>query len=179
MLWGGLLLSGCAAKPTPPAGVDQEPGAASHAGRDEPVRARGIASCRSLGEAAPDWMAGCWRGQKGTQITLERWQRDETGALRGHSETSRAGEVIHRESMTIKHYDKSYRFIASPQGQPTAVFSATALGPSCIDFRNPEHDYPQLIGYRRNNDTLTAFIAGHKDGKHQQMIWKWQRRECD
>ncbi|HYH80174.1 MAG TPA: DUF6265 family protein [Longimicrobium sp.] len=102
--------------------------------------------------AALGFMAGCWRGDAGTDKTIEenwtaagsdvmlattRYLDDNTGRTRGW-EFSR----IVADSGRIN-------LIPAPDGQPQGRFRLTVSRPGEARFEDPTHDFPKRIIYRR------------------------------
>ena len=62
--------------------------------------------------------------------------------------------------MLIRAKDGRVDYEAHPMMQPTAVFTATVVSDTLLQFENPRHDFPRLIAYqRRGADSLVARIA--------------------
>jgi hypothetical protein len=48
-----------------------------------------------------------------------------------------------------------------------------------VVFEAPEHDYPQIVGYRRSGpDSVTAWIDGRQGGKRQRIEFPYRRVAC-
>jgi hypothetical protein len=68
---------------------------------------------------------------------------------------------------------------AHPSGQPRAVFSASSANADSVVFEAPEHDYPQIVGYRRSGpDSVIAWIDGRQEGKRQRIEFPYRRVAC-
>ena len=49
-----------------------------------------------------------------------------------------------------------------------------------VVFENPEHDFPQRVGYRRDGaDGLQAWIEGQANGKSRRVDFSYQRARCE
>jgi hypothetical protein len=105
-----------------------------------------------------NFLVGQWVSCNGEQQTFETWTL-EGAHLTGTNRTVRDGEQLHSEGLTIQEQKLGYSYIASPQGQATTAFALMKLGKNHARFQNAKHDYPQVIEYRRDGNTLTATIS--------------------
>ena len=68
---------------------------------------------------------------------------------------------------------------AHPSGQPSAVFLSASVIESMVVFENPQHDFPQKIGYQRTTpDTLLAWIEGTDKGQTRRIEFQYRRASC-
>jgi hypothetical protein len=57
---------------------------------------------------------------------------------------------------------------------------ATTASDATVVFENPEHDFPQRVGYKRNgSDALDAWIEGRANGKSRRVDFSYQRARCE
>ena len=61
----------------------------------------------------------------------------------------------------IEERDGRLFLIAYPSGPTETEFARSALDGSSVTFENPDHDFPQRIGYRREDD---GSIVGRIEG---------------
>ena len=101
------------------------------------------------------------------------------GTMLGMGRTVKAGRLDDYELMLIRAHDGRVDFEAHPMMQPTAVFTATVMSDTLLQFENPRHDFPRLIAYqRRGADSLLARIAaGPAPGDHQ-VVFAYRRIAC-
>jgi hypothetical protein len=45
-------------------------------------------------------------------------------------------------------------------------------------FENPQHDFPQRVGYRRDGDTMLAWVEGMASGKPRRVEFPYRRVAC-
>ena len=70
-------------------------------------------------------------------------------------------------------------YTARPSGQAEASFTSTQVDDSSVTFANPQHDFPQRIGYRRRGaDSLVARIEGDMGGKTKTIEFPMRRISC-
>jgi ketosteroid isomerase-like protein len=140
-----LLLAACAAKSPPPA---------------PPVAAPAVDP-----NAVPAWLVGAWEGANGAR---------ETWIAAGQAVLAVGFPGKGFEVMIIDRQGGKLRFSAWPSGAGGVRFAATEVTASSIRFENQAHDFPKVIGYRRDGDTLHAFIAG-ADGLADKQEFRWKR----
>ena len=114
----------------------------------------------------PGWLAGCWEQRQGARRSLEMWMPPEAGLMLGASRTIVDGRVREFEQLRLELAGDTLVYTALPSGQTEASFRAVAVDADRFTVANPQHDFPQRIGYRRQGaDSLIAWIEGPgKDG---------------
>src|SRR5215212_3312748 len=105
--------------------------------------AQGAAPADSLG-----WLAGCWQLAGGTRVVDEQWMAPRGGEMLGMSRTVSGGATREYEFLRIYARGDTLIYAARPAGQPPAEFRATKISATEAIFENPQHDFPQTIGYR-------------------------------
>jgi hypothetical protein len=114
----------------------------------------------------PGWLAGCWEQRQGARRSLEMWMPPEGGLMLGASRTTVDGRVREFEQLRLELSGDTLVYTAVPSGQSEASFRSVEIGPDRFTVANPQHDFPQRIGYRRQGaDSVIAWIEGPgKDG---------------
>ena len=122
-----------------------------------------LAGCTSTGPVEPGpsahplaWITGCWISESGT--SKEVWSIPEAGYVFGYAVTLGDGGVSFFEQMRIKP-GPLYMLNVYPAGVGPSKFVESLQGDQSVTFINSAHDYPQLIHYQREGDTLKAHIA--------------------
>jgi len=139
-----------------------------------PVAAQAPAS---IARAA--WIAGCWVTERGKATIEEQWMAPAAGTMLGMGRTIREGELDDYELMIIRAKDGRVDYEAHPMMQPTAVFTATVVSDTLLQFENPRHDFPRLIAYqRRGTDSLVARIAAGPATGDRQIRFTYRRMPC-
>ena len=83
------------------------------------------------------------------------------GAMLGASRTVVAGAMREYEHLLLSARGDTLVYTASPSGQARTEFRSTQLTPELLRFENPQHDFPQVIQYRRAGaDSVVARIEG-------------------
>jgi AraC-like DNA-binding protein len=129
------------------------------------IVASGVVAQHRSAEPA-GWLAGCWELRQGARHTLEMWMPPEGGLMLGASRTTVNGQVREFEQLRLERAGYTLVYTARPSGQTEASFRSVEIGDDHFTVANPQHDFPQRIGYRRQEaDSLVAWIEGPgKDG---------------
>lgn len=125
------------------------------------------------------WLSGCWRDSAAGKVIEEQWMAPRGGVMVGMGRTVRADTLREYELVLIRERGGELAYEAHPSGQPTATFRSTLVSDSQVVFRNPEHDYPQEVGYRRRGaDSLLAWIDGTAGGRSRRIEFPYRRVSC-
>jgi len=125
------------------------------------------------------WLAGCLEMRSGDRVLEEFRTELRAGSMLGMGRTTSSKGLMDYELTLIREKAGKILFEAHPQGQPAAVFGATSVSKDSVIFEAPEHDYPQIVGYRRSGrDSVTAWIDGRQGGRRQRMEFTYRRVAC-
>jgi hypothetical protein len=126
------------------------------------------------------WLEGCWEASSPQRTTEERWTAPRAGSMLGTSRTTRNETLLEHEFITLREVDGALAYQARPSGQPAAEFRSTRITDSAVVFENPQHDFPQLIGYRRGAaDSLHAWIEGSGRSGPRRVNFAYRRVTCE
>ena len=125
------------------------------------------------------WMAGCMEMRSGDRLVEEQRMDVRGGSMLGMGRTTTARGLGEYELTLIHEKGGKVVFEAHPSGQPIAEFTATVVGADSVIFAAPEHDYPQIVGYRRSGpDSVVAWIDGTVNGKSRRVEFPYRRVSC-
>jgi hypothetical protein len=125
------------------------------------------------------WMSGCWEARSATHVTEEQWMAPHGNSMLGMNRVLRNGALAGYELVVIRQDSSGLLFQAHPSGQASAVFAQLTLSDTMVVFENPDHDFPQRIGYRlRGTDSLVAWIWGSSDGEARRIDFSYERVAC-
>ena len=131
----------------------------------------------SIGYAA--WLAGCWVTQRGKATIEEQWMAPAGGTMIGMGRTIREGKLDDYELTIIRVTDGRVDYEAHPMMQPTAIFTATIVSDTLLQFENPRHDFPKLVAYQRHGaDSLVARVAAGPAKGDKQVVFSYHRVAC-
>jgi len=127
------------------------------------------------------WLAGCWDGSTAGKENLEQWMKPSGGTMLGMSRTVKGGKTTEFEFMRIHQESNGDIFYtANPSGQKEASFKLLSKDSTGLIFENKEHDFPQRIVYRLENDgSLKAWIEGKLNGRDMRIEFPMKRAKCE
>jgi hypothetical protein len=142
-----------------------------------------VASMSAAQEPGVDrvgWLQGCWRSNSGQTTVEEQWMALRGGTMLGMGRTVRGTKTTDYELVLITEMSGQLAYQAHPAGQPSATFLSITASDTTVVFENPEHDFPQRVGYRRDGaDNLHAWIEGQANGKSRRVDFSYQRARCE
>ena len=125
------------------------------------------------------WMAGCFEMRSGDRLVEEQRMDLRGGSMLGMARTTTPRGLGEYELTLIHEKGGKIVFEAHPSGQRAAEFTATVVGSDSVIFSAPEHDYPQIVGYRRSGpDSVVAWIDGKTGGRSQRVEFPYRRVPC-
>ncbi len=125
------------------------------------------------------WLAGCLEMRSGDRVVEEQRMGVRGASMLGMGRTTTSQGLIEYELTLIHEKAGKVLFEARPSGQPAGVFTASSVGPDSVVFAAPEHDYPQIVGYRRRGpDSVVAWIDGNAGGKRRRVEFAYRRVSC-
>ena len=124
------------------------------------------------------WLEGCWESAAPGRTVEESWLPAKGGNMIGVGRTIRDGKTTSYEMVVLREHGERLEYEAHPSGQSPATFLSTRITPSELVFENPEHDFPQEVGYRLDGATLVAWIRGVQDGKDRRIEFPYARAQC-
>ena len=125
------------------------------------------------------WLTGCWELTSPQRVVQEQWTKPAGQTMLGVGRTIRDGKTIEHEFVVINVRDGRLAYEAHPSGQAPATFLSKQLTATSVVFENPDHDFPQRVGYERRGDSLLAWIEGSQNGRTRRVEFPYQRVSCD
>ncbi|HZM92524.1 MAG TPA: DUF6265 family protein [Vicinamibacterales bacterium] len=139
-----------------------------------------LADAQTLTVDRVQWLQGCWQSVRGEATIEEHWMAPRGGTMLGMGRTVRGGKTVEYEMVLIKEQNDRLAYEAHPSGQPSATFLSATISDTTVVFENPEHDFPQRVGYRRDGtDGLQAWVEGQANGKSRRIDFAYQRSRCE
>jgi hypothetical protein len=118
------------------------------------------------------WLAGRWEGASGGGTFEEHWTTSVGGVMIGMGRLVKGDKTIFTEFLKIVETKDGAEYRAIIDGQPETSFKLKSRSADEILFENPEHDFPQRIGYRKEKDGILAWIEGSQGGKTSKMEFR-------
>ena len=125
------------------------------------------------------WLQGCWAVTSHQRTVEEQWMAPLGNSMIGMSRTVREGRLAAHELVILQEEDGRLTYQAYPSGQPAAVFRSVVVSDTLMLVENPEHDFPQRIGYEPvGADSLAAWIEGGTNGQTRRIEFGYRRASC-
>ncbi len=96
----------------------------------------------------------------------------------GAGRTVQGEKLLEFEMVLIREQDGHLAYEAHPSGQPSAVFLSRSIAEHDVVFENLKHDFPQRVGYKRDGDSLVAWIEGPRNGQTRRIEFPYRRVDC-
>ena len=125
------------------------------------------------------WLQGCWEASSAERVVEEHWMAPRGDSMVGVSRTLRGERLVEYELVVIRQRAADLVYIAHPSGQASAEFIATSVATGRVVFENPEHDFPQVIGYERRGASLLAWVEGRQGEKVRRIEFPYRRTGCE
>jgi Domain of unknown function (DUF6265) len=141
-----------------------------------------VTAAKAVGQSARidqlSWLQGCWETVTPQRTIEEQWMAPRGGTMLGMGRTIRGDRLAEYEVVVIREQDGRLAYEAHPSGQPSAVFLSETVSNSAVVFANPQHDFPQRVGYQRDGDSLKAWIEGVSGGQARRVEFPYRRAAC-
>lgn len=125
------------------------------------------------------WLAGCWEQRLSKRTVSEQWMAPAGRSMLEMGRTVRGDSVVDYELVLLHERDGRLVYFAHPQGQAETEFISTAVADTMVMFENPQHDFPQRVGYRRRGaDSLLAEVGGLDRGEQRTIVFAYRRVPC-
>lgn len=125
------------------------------------------------------WLQGCWAMVNQERAVEEQWMAPRGKTMIGSSRTVDGTKLVGYEFMMIREQGDRYAFEVRPSGKAPIVFTSSTLTDSSVVFENPQQDFPQKIGYRRDGDNaMYAWIEGSRNGEKRSFGFPYRQVVC-
>lgn len=125
------------------------------------------------------WLQGCWAMVSQERAVEEQWMAPRGKTMIGSSRTVDGSTLVGYEFMMIREQGDRYDFEVRPSGKPPIVFTSSTLTDSSVVFENPQQDFPQKIGYRRDGkNAMYAWIEGNRNGEKRSFGFPYRQVVC-
>ena len=124
------------------------------------------------------WLSGCWEYSTAQRIFEEQWMAPRGHTMLSAGRTTQGDRLAEYEMVLIREQRGQLAYESHPSGQPSANFLSRTVGENEVVFENLQHDFPQRIGYRRDGDSLHAWIEGLRNGQTRRVEFPYSRVAC-
>ena len=116
------------------------------------------------------FLVGHWRNETEGGALEELWSGPDGQEMIGLNQGTKDFAFFEHLRIEIRGQDVVY--VAAPGGERSTEFVLEDSNPGFVMFKNPAHNFPQQIRYRRDGDTLSA-VAEDLAGD-QQLEFEWE-----
>ncbi len=124
------------------------------------------------------WLTGCWEYSSGSRTVEEHWLAPRGKTMMNAGRTVQGDKLVEFETVIIREQDGRLAYEAHPSGQQSAIFLSQRVGDREVVFENLQHDFPQRVGYKRDGDSLLAWIEGPRNGQTRRIEFPYRRVAC-
>ena len=123
------------------------------------------------------WLVGNWESANKDQITLESWEKTSELTYEGAGITlSNSGEELGREGLRLLVMKDQIFYLAKVDHNALPIpFVLTHCRGNRFVFQNPQHDFPKVITYDRQDDK--KFKVTVSDGADRSSALEFKKQE--
>jgi len=124
------------------------------------------------------WLVGTWKAERQTATVYERWAITDDYRMDGQGFRITQGDTLFTEQVRIQVQDEVLYYVADvPHNLEEVWFRLTRITKDEATFENPQHDFPQVIVYRRESDyKLYVRVEGEENGKSRKLEFFFDRQ---
>ena len=124
-------------------------------------------------------LEGKWEDLSKQNTHLEEWRVLNSDHARGKGFVISGSDTVYIEMLEILRMDDTLRYVARVSNQnynEPVIFNELENSPERLVFENPDHSFPQRIGYRlKEQGRIEAFIEGKEDGRRRESRFNFAR----
>jgi len=132
-------------------------------------------SAEKKGIERVEWLTGTWLNKTKSSAIYEEWVRLNEQKLIGRSFLLENPDTVTLETIELIDERNTLFYIptVSDQNNEQPVrFQMNNYTNNLISFENVDHDFPQVISYKRiGNDSLIATISGVRNGEKREVLF--------
>ena len=118
-----------------------------------------------------EWLIGTWEARTSKGSLFETWTKAGRRSFSAKSYYLNKADTILFETIELKESgDTLFYIVSAPKerNEKPVTFSSVEVTDEIISFENRQHDFPQVISYKRiAGDSLEAEISGKINGTSQ------------
>ncbi|MBH2003824.1 MAG: hypothetical protein I8H66_03965 [Sphingobacteriia bacterium] len=125
------------------------------------------------------WLNGTWENKTQKGSIYETWSKINEFEYSGRSYIVKEKDTIIFETIRLVQEQGGLFYIPTVKNQNDGSpvrFAAKIISDSALIFENQQHDFPQIISYRKiSTDSLVAEISGWENGQERRQIFPMKR----
>lgn len=115
-------------------------------------------------------LEGNWKSYKGVGFN-ENWSQENKFLLKGEGFSLNENDTSFYERLSIKMYDDTVYYSVILESGKSTDFILTKANKDKWIFVNPNNDFPSIISYEVENDTLLNISITNIRGNKEQFFW--------
>lgn len=124
--------------------------------------------------AALEWLSGDWSGAMWGGVFHAYYSTPEGGRVLSYSRLERDGKPVFYEFEKLDVQKGEVVYVPFPGGQRKEAFLLTRSGPRRAVFEQPKKDFPTMIDFEREGETLRITLSDphNKSDKKEVFVLK-------
>jgi hypothetical protein len=126
-----------------------------------------------------EWLIGTWENRTPRGNIYETWTKTGEDEFTEKSYALKGNDTFFFETVRLVQEQKEVVYIATVKNQnegQAVRFAGRMISDKQLIFENQQHDYPQVISYRKiTSDSLVAEISGTKNGQQSRQTFSMKR----
>lgn len=126
-----------------------------------------------------EWLIGTWEDKTPEGSLYETWDKSNDNEYVGKSYIVKGKDTIIFENIRLVQEQNGLFYIPAVKNQNDGLpvrFTAKKISETQLIFENPQHDFPQIISYKKIGiDSLIAEISGMKEGQIRRQQFSMKR----
>lgn len=126
-----------------------------------------------------EWLIGTWESVTNEGSSFETWKKINDNEYFGKSYMVNGADTVVFETIRLVQENSDLFYVPKVKDQNNGQevrFKGKIISQTQLVFENPEHDFPQMITYKKiNADSLVAEISGTTNGKTEKQAFSLKR----
>lgn len=127
------------------------------------------------------WLIGIWENKSSGGTLYELWAIKSPNEYSGKSYYFKGKDTVVLENIQLIQEKNKLHYIPTVKNQNNGLavkFQMTSITDSSVVFENQQHDFPQMISYKKiSTDSLLAQISGRRNGQLKQQSFPMRRQK--
>ena len=127
-----------------------------------------------------EWLIGTWENKTTRGSIYETWKKIHRDTFSGKSYALKDKDTVIFETIRMVQENTGVFYVPVVQNQNNGLpvqFKAKPVYKDELIFENPDHDFPQVISYKKiKADSLVAEISGVINNQKRSQIFPMKRK---
>jgi hypothetical protein len=127
--------------------------------------------------AGLSWLAGDWSGEMWGGMFHAYYSTPEGGRILSYSRLEKGGKTVFYEFEKFDVQKDRVVYIPFPGGQRKEHFLLTKSSPQRAVFEQPKKDFPTMIDFERDGDTLKITLSDPHNESPKKEVFELKRKK--